>query len=139
PAVATEAVHAHLLMSGDPSEVLPISQARMSKLFSRIGELERLPDLGRFGFEAVGAQLIPSDEGAVLHVLYGDASNRKVSYFLLHDRNVAEVPLHLLHRDGVTMAYWQHQHSRYALAAPLTDDQITEIATFLDTPVDVFH
>lgn len=139
PAFANEAVQAHLLTSGDPSEVLPISQERMTKLFARIGELERLPDLRRFGFDAVGAQLIPTDEGAVLHVLYRDTTNRTVSYFLLHDRDVAEVPLHLLHRDGVTMAYWQHEHSRYALAAPLPDDQITDIATFLDMPGKIFR
>ncbi len=139
PAFANELVQAHILTSGDPSEVLPISQERMSKLFARIGELERLPDLRRFGFDAIGAQLMPSDEGAVLHVLYRDPANRTVSYFLLHDSDEAEIPLNVLHRDGITTAYWQHEHSRYALAAPISDDQIADIATFLDTPDNLFR
>jgi anti-sigma factor RsiW len=138
PGFTNEIVQAHLLTSSDLTEVLPISQARISKLFSRIGELEKLPDLRRFGFEAIGAELVPSDEGTVLHVLYRDAGNTTVSYFLLHDSEEAEVPRHLLHRDGVTMAYWQHDHSRYAVAAPMTDDRISKIVSFLDSAENRF-
>lgn len=133
PAFANEVVQAHLLTSGDVSEIPPISPERISKLFSRIGEAERLPDLRAFGFEPFGAQLLPSDEGTVLHVPYRDKNGVLVSYFLLHDEDDAEMPRHLLHRDGVTMIYWQHDHSRYALAAPLADEHISQIATFLDS------
>lgn len=133
PAFANEVVQAHLLTSGDISEIPPISPERMSKLFSRIGEVERLPDLRAFGFEPVGAQLLPSDEGTVLHVPYRDKNGVLVSYFLLHDDDDEEMPRHVLHRDGVTMVYWQHDHSRYALAAPLADEHISQIAAFLDS------
>jgi len=138
PAFANEVVQAHLLTSKDPSEVMPISEKRISKLFSRIGETERLPDLRRFGFEPIGAQLVPSDEGVILHVPYRDASGTTVSYFLVHDPNVAEIPRHILHRQGVTMAYWQHDHSRYAVAAPLSDEEISRIAAFLDSNSDSY-
>ncbi|MGH8129605.1 MAG: anti-sigma factor family protein [Steroidobacteraceae bacterium] len=134
PGFANEVVQAHLLTSSDLSEVLPISRERVSKLFTRIGEIERLPDLRRFGFEPVGAQLLPSDEGVVLHIPYRDAAGKTVSYFLLHDRDEAELPRHFLHRNGVTMIYWQHDHSRHAVAAALQDDEISRIATFLDSP-----
>lgn len=133
PPFANEVVQAHLLTSGDLSEIPPISPERVSKLFSRIGEVERLPDLRAFGFEPIGAQLLPSDEGAVLHVPYRDQQGVLVSYFLLHDDEDEEMPRHVLHRNGVTMVYWQHDHSRYALAAPLTDEHISRIAAFLDT------
>lgn len=133
PAFANEVVQAHLLTSGDVSEIPPISPERVSKLFSRIGEIEHVPDLSAFGFEPIGAQLLPSGEGAVLHVPYRDQSGVLVSYFLLHDDNDAELPRHMLHRNGVTMVYWQHHHSRYALAAPMPDDHISQIATFLDS------
>jgi anti-sigma factor RsiW len=134
PAFANEVVQAHLLTSTDISEIPPISPERISKLFSRIGEIERLPDLRAFGFEPVGAQLLPSDEGAVLHVPYRDEKGVLVSYFLLHDEDDDELPRHILHKNGITMVYWQHHHSRYALAAPLADEHISRIATFLDSP-----
>jgi len=133
PPFANEVVQAHLLTSGDVSEIPPISPERVSKLFSRIGEIERLPDLRGFGFEPIGAQLLPSDEGTVLHVPYRDQQGVLVSYFLLHDEDDEEMPRHILHKDGVTMVYWQHDHSRYALAAPLADDHLSRIATFLDS------
>ncbi|HZW59997.1 MAG TPA: hypothetical protein VFE85_06870, partial [Woeseiaceae bacterium] len=106
---------------------------RISKLYSRIGELERLPDLERFGYQPIGAQLLPSDEGAMLHIPYRNAKGMTVSYFLLHDNERAEIPRHVLHREGVTMVYWQHNHSRYAVAAPLEDRELSHIAAFLDS------
>lgn len=133
PAFASEIVQAHLLTTSDISEMPPISPERIARLFSRIGEIERLPDLRQFGFEPVGAQLMPSAEGAVLHVPYRDATGQLVSYFLLHDQDEEELPQHMLHKDGITMVYWQHEHSRYALAAPLMDEHISRIATFLDS------
>jgi anti-sigma factor RsiW len=133
PRFANEIVQAHLLSSSDPSEVLPISPERLSRLFSRIGEEQRVPDLREFGYEAVGAQLLPSDEGPVLHIPYRGNDGSMVSYFLFHDPLEDEVPRHVLQRAGVTMVYWQHDHSRYAVAAPLPDDELTRIAAFLDS------
>lgn len=134
PEYTSEMIQAHLLSSSDPTEVLPISQERISRLYSRIGELERLPDLERFGYRPIGAQLVPSDEGAMLHVPYRNDKGMTVSYFLLHDNEEAEIPRHILHRKGVTMVYWQHDHSRYAVAAPLEDRELSHIASFLDSP-----
>lgn len=133
PAFASEIVQAHLLTSSDFSEVGPISPERLSRLFSRIGEIENLPDLSRFGYEPFGAELLPSAEGVVLHVPYRDAGGRMLSYFLLHDREEDELPRHFLHREGVTMVYWQHDHSRYAIAAPIAVEDMSQIAGFLDT------
>lgn len=135
PGFTNEIVQAHILTSTDLEEVPPLSNERISRLFGRIGEMERLPDLRQFGFEPVGAQLMPSDEGAVLHIPYRDNTGKIVSYFLLHDRDEAEVSRHILHKEGVTMVYWQHDHSRYALAAALKDEEISRIASFLDANV----
>lgn len=132
PKFTEEAVQAHLLTSIDPSEVLPISNERLAKLFSRVGTGERLPDLRTFGFEPIGAELVPSDGELLLHVPYRDANGTTISYFLVYDHEVAEVPRHILHRDGVTLAYWQHDHERFAVAAPLSDAEISRIATYLD-------
>ena len=133
PEFTAEAVQAHLLTSDDPSEVMPLSQERLTKLFSRIGTGDRLPNLGSFGFEPIGAELVPSDDGLLLHVPYRDSQGMTISYFLIYDQDVAEVPRHILHRDGVTFAYWQHDHERYAVAAPLSDDEVSRIATYLDS------
>lgn len=133
PEFTREAVQAHLLMSVEPGEVLPISEERMTKLFARVGATERLPDLAPFGFEPIGAELVPSDDGILLHVPYRDRDGTTMSYFLVHDEDVAEVPRHILHRDGVTLAYWQHDNERYAVAAPLSDEEISRIAAYVDT------
>jgi len=139
PAFESEVVQAHLLTSSDISEVPPLSPQRVSKLFSRIGEIERLPDLRQFGFEPIGAQLMPSVAGVVLHVPYRDTNGQTVSYFLLHDDESEEMPRHVLHKNGVTMIYWQHDYSRYALAAPMAEDQVSKIASFLDSPAAMLH
>lgn len=132
PAYADELAQAHLMTTAAPEELLPISTERINRLFTRIGEPPRLPDLRPLGYEAVGAQLLPSDEGAVLHVYYRDDAGVNVSYFLIHTVEEDEVPVHVLHRKGVSMAYWQHDHSRYAIASTLTDDQIARIAKAID-------
>lgn len=132
PGFTEEAVQAHILTTVDPGEVLPISQERLARLFVRVGSNRRLPNLAAFGFEPIGAELVPSDEGILLHVPYRDQRGTTISYFLLHAREVAEVPRHILHRDGVTLAYWQHQNERYAVAAPLGDDEVARIVTYLD-------
>lgn len=132
PGFTDEVVQAHLFSSSDPTEVLPLSPERVSRLFARIGEMERLPDLRHLGFEPIGAQLLPSDEGMVLHVPYRNAKGMTVSYFLLHQLEEAEVAPHILHSNGITMVYWQHDYSRFALAAPLPDEQLTQIVDHLE-------
>jgi len=132
PPFTSEILQAHLLTADDPSDVLPFSPERVARLYSRIGEMERLPDLRRFGYEPVGAQLLPSDEGAVLHVPYRNAQGLTVSYFLLHDAEDEMIPRHILHRDGVTMIYWQDHYSRHAFAAPLEDEELSQLAGFLN-------
>lgn len=134
PHFVAGAVQAHLLSTADPSEVPPISPERLSRLFARIGEAERLPDLRQFGYEAVGMQLLPGEDGPFLHVPYRGADGSTMSYFLFHEDSPDEVPRHVLHRQGVTMVYWQHEQSRYAIAAPLPDETLASIAAFLDTP-----
>lgn len=134
PGFTDEVVQAHLLSSSDPTEVPPISPQRLSKLFARIGEMERLPDLRHFGFEPMGAQLLPSDEGVVLHIPYRADSGAVLSYFLLHRDSEAELTPHHLQRDGVTVVYWQHDFSRYAVAAPLPEEQMAQIASYIDSP-----
>jgi anti-sigma factor RsiW len=133
PPYTLELLQAHELTAGDPAEILPISKDRVSKLFSRIGERERIPDLRKFGLEPIGAQLMPSHEGLVLHVPYRDSTGAVVSYFLLHDQDQAELPRHILHKKGITMVYWQHDHSRYAITSSLTDEQLSSIAAFVDS------
>ena len=132
PNFTNEVVQAHLLSSSDPGEVIPLSPERISRLFARIGELERLPDLRQFGFEPVGAQLLPSDDGMVLHVPYRNANGTMVSYFLLHQLAANEVAPHTVHSHGVTMVYWQHAFSQFAIAAPLPDEQVSQIANHIE-------
>jgi anti-sigma factor RsiW len=100
--------------------------------------MERLPDLRQFGFEPIGAQLIPTDEGMVLHVPYRDASGTVISWFLLHDADEAEVRRQIMHRNGVSIVSWQHNHSRYVMAATLADEQLSQLAEFVDFTTDVF-
>lgn len=138
PSFTDDVVQAYMLTSSEPEEIMRLSPERVARLFSRIGEMEYLPDLSRYGYEPIGAQLLPSDEGAMLHVPYRGESGTVVSYFLLHDDTEAEVPQHILHRNGVTLAYWQHDHSRYAIAALLADEEISELTMYVETAPNLF-
>lgn len=136
PAHTDEIVQAHMLSTSVPEEIMSISPERMQSLFRRIDAIERLPDLRPIGFQPVGAQLLPSDAGLVLHVPYRDARGTTVSYFLLHAEQDEELPQHILHRNGVTLIYWQHHHSHYALAALMDDERIRRMASFIDAAPD---
>jgi anti-sigma factor RsiW len=138
PTYANEIIQAHMLTSTDPDEVMDISPERLQKLFSRIGEMEYLPDLGTFGYQPIGAQLVPSDAGTMLHVPYRGEDGTMISYFLLHDQSEAEIPRHIVHRNGVTLAYWQHDHSRYNVAGMLPDEQLAHIASYLESAIDLY-
>jgi len=138
PTYTNEVLQAHLLTSADPAEILPLSPERIKKLFSRIDEIERLPDLHSFGFQPIGAQLLPTEEGIVLHVPYRDASGTVISWFLLHDADEAEVRRQIMRRDGISLITWQHDHSRYLIAAALAEEQLTRVAEFVDTSTDLF-
>lgn len=139
PSFVDEAVQAYMLASSDPEETsMRLSPDRAARLFARIGEMEYLPDLSSYGYEPIGMQLLPSDAGAMLHVPYRSESGAVVSYFLLHDDAEAEVPRHILHKQGVTLAYWQHDHSRYALAALLEDEELSELTTYVETAPNLF-
>lgn len=138
PSYTNEVLQAHLLTTSDPAEILPMSPERTRKLFSRINEMERLPDLHKFGFEPIGAQLIPTDEGMVLHVPYRDASGAVISWFLLHDVEEAEKRRQILRREGISIVSWQHDHSRYVMAAALADEQLDQLAEFVDFATDKF-
>lgn len=138
PSFADEVVQAYMLTATDPDEVMPLSPERLGRLFARIGEMEYLPDLSRFGYEPIGAQLLPSDVGAMVHVPYRSADGTVVSYFLLHDEAEAEVPRHILHKNGVSLVYWQHEHSRYAVAALLEDDELDTLTAYAETAPNLF-
>lgn len=138
PSFADEVIQAYWLTTSEPEEVMQLSPERVGRLFARIGEMEYLPDLSRFGYEPVGAQLLPSDAGAMLHVPYRNTSGSVLSYFLLHDDVEAEVPQHLIHKDGVSLAYWQHEHSRYAIAALLEDEELNAVTTYAEFAPNLF-
>lgn len=134
PEYTDELVLAHALATTDPDEIMDMSPDRVHKLFGRIQEMEYVPDLRPLGYIPFGAQLIPSDDGMMLHIPYRHESDGTlVSYFLLHDAEEEELPTHFVHRQGVTVAYWQHDHSHYALAAPLPDMEMNRLASFLDS------
>lgn len=137
PSYADELVEAYRLSLEVPEEIMSISSERMHRLFQRLGEAERLPDLAALGFEPVGAQLLPSDAGPVLHVPYRNAQGTTISFFLMHTTEAREDPQHVLHRRGVTMVHWQHSHSNFALAAPLDDEEVQRIAARIDRALGV--
>lgn len=134
PPYTEEVLQAHLLSSTDPAEIPPISPQRLSRMFARIGELERLPDLRDFGYEPLGAQLLPSDEGIVLHVPYRAEDGNVLSYFLLHRDKPDEMEPHHIEQNGVHIVYWQHDQSRFALASLLPEERINQMVHHIDRP-----
>jgi anti-sigma factor RsiW len=132
PTYTDEVIQAHILASSSPLETAPLSSDAVARMFALIGEQARVPDLKALGLEPVAAKLVPSEEGPVLQVAYRNAAGALVSFFVLHDDRSDEVPRHVLHRNGITLIYWQHDHSRYAVAAPLSDEQIRQIANLVE-------
>jgi anti-sigma factor RsiW len=135
PSYTDEVIQAHILASSAPPETTPLSADAVARMFTLVGEQTRVPDLKTLGLEPFAAKLVPSEEGPVLQVAYRNAAGTLVSFFVLHDDHSDEVPRHVLHRNGITLIYWQHHHSRYAVAAPLADEQVELIANLVE-PTD---
>jgi anti-sigma factor RsiW len=133
PPYTDEVIQAHLLAATTMADGISISPERLAGMFARIGERDHVPDLRLLGLQPTAAQLIPSDEGVVLHITYRDAAGVVVSYFVLHDNeHDMEIPRHVLQRNGIALLYWQHDRSRYAVAAPLTLDRLEVIAELIE-------
>jgi anti-sigma factor RsiW len=132
PAYTDEVIQAHLIASSSALETVPMSPDAVARMFALIGEQVRVPDLKALGLEPVAAKLVASDEGPVLQVAYRNAAGAFVSFFVLHDDRSDEMPQHMLHRHGITLVYWQHDHSRYAVAAPLSDERVKQIANLVE-------
>jgi anti-sigma factor RsiW len=132
PTYTDEVIQAHILASSSPLDAAPLSTDAVVRMFALIGEQARVPDLKALGLEPIAAKLVPSEEGPVLQVAYRDAAGALVSFFVLHDDRSHEVPRHVLQRYGITLVYWQHEHSRYAVAAPLSDEQVRRIANLVE-------
>lgn len=129
PSYTDEVIQAHILASTGPLESAPISADAVARMFTLIGEQQqRIPDLRTVGLEPIAAKLVASEEGPVLQLAYRNAAGTIVSFFVLHDDRSDQIPRHFLHRNGVTLIYWQRDHSRYAIAAPLADEQVAIIA-----------
>jgi anti-sigma factor RsiW len=135
PTYTDEVIQAHILASSAPAETVSVSADAVARMFTLIGEQARVPDLKTLGLEPLSARLVRSDEGPVLQLAYRNAAGTLVSFFVLHDDHSDEVPRHVLHRNGITLIYWQHDFSRYAVAAPLADEQVELIANLID-PAD---
>lgn len=136
PRFTDEVIQAHMLATTTPLQATQISTDALTALFSRIDEEQRLPDLRSIGLEPVAAQLLPSERGAMLHIAYRNSAGTIISYFLLHEEEEAYTPRHILRRNGITMAYWQYERSRFALAGPLPGGQLERIAEHITPSAD---
>lgn len=129
PAYTDEAIHAHLLAATVPTQLVPLSAERIGDMFVRIGERQNVPDLSAFGLQPSSAQLVPTDDGFALQLTYSSSKGELFSYFVLHDASGEhEVAPHTVQRNGVTLVYWQHSHTQYAIAAP---DAAVELANIV--------
>lgn len=132
PGLAQEMVQAHMLALTMPSDAASVTPDRVADMFSRIGERPHVPDLDTMGLTPVAAQIFPSEDGLMLHVAYRDTEDQIVSLFVLHTERPDEMQRHMLNRDGVTLVYWQHEHSRYTLAGSVSDEELARIADLLE-------
>ena len=132
PAYTGEAIHAHLLAATVPLQLIPPSPEHVGDLFMRIGERQNVPDLSSLGLQPLSAQLVPTDEGFALQLTYRGKSGDLLSYFVLHDAQEDEIAPHSVQRNGITLVYWQHSHTRYAVAGPDRGDRLASIVRLIE-------
>jgi anti-sigma factor RsiW len=138
PAYTDEVIRAHMLAAMVPVELAPASPERIGDMFMRIGERQNVPDLGTLGLQPFAAQLVPTDEGFALQLTYRGTNGELVSYFVLHDDyGEEEIAPHAVQRDGITLVYWQHSHTRYAVAGPGAADRLTTIVRLIEPTTDI--
>ena len=133
PAYTDEAIHAHLLAATVPVQLTPPSPERIGDLFTRIGERQNVPDLSVLGLRPFAAQLVPTDEGFALQLTYRGDNGELLSYFVLHDTDGEdEIAPHAVERNGITLVYWQHSHTQYAVAGPDTGNRLANIVRVIE-------
>jgi anti-sigma factor RsiW len=133
PAYTDEAIHAYLLAATVPLQPMPPSPERIGDLFMRIGERQNVPDLSELGLRPWAAQLVPTDEGFAVQLTYRGDNGELLSYFVLHDAHGEdEIAPHAVRRNGVTLVYWQHSHTQYAVAGPDTGNRLASIVRLIE-------
>ncbi|CAG8863736.1 hypothetical protein PS627_00674 [Pseudomonas fluorescens] len=121
-----DAVQAHRLFADATALDLTASapaqlQAWLGRHFSQVGQL---PDLGRYGFEPVGARLLSNEQGPAALVVFQDRDGQRISLFLRSpSERYARMPSGQRTEGSLQARYWSHGAYNFALVSAAGDER----------------
>jgi anti-sigma factor RsiW len=135
---ARQASVAHAIYSPEvrhPVEVTAAEQAHLVQWLSRrLGRPLKLPDLSPQGYDLVGGRLLPGEQGARAQFMFQNSSGTRLTLYLgavaagASAAGSAETAFRFLQEGPVPGFYWVDQGFGYALAGPLSRQDLLRLA-----------
>lgn len=131
-AFAATAVRAHRVYVAEvrhPVEVKAEEEHLVRWLGKRVGADLRAPILADVGWRLMGGRLLPDQDSLyAAQFMYEDASGRRLTLYIRKETGTGNTAFRFFERDGYSAFYWIDQPLAYALAGPLSRDELMVLA-----------
>lgn len=135
---ARQAGLAHVVYSPEVRHPVEVSAAEQEHLLQwlskRVGKPLKVPNLGPLGYELMGGRLLPGEAGARAQFMFQNATGTRITLYLgavdkgASGADARETGFRFAAGAPVPSFYWIDQGFGYALAGPVSRDDLMKLA-----------
>lgn len=135
---ARQAGLAHVVYSPEVRHPVEVSAAEQEHLLQwlskRVGKPLKVPNLGPLGYELMGGRLLPGEAGARAQFMFQNAAGTRITLYLgavdkgASGADARETGFRFAAGAPVPSFYWIDQGFGYALAGPVSRDDLMKLA-----------
>lgn len=129
---AEEATQAHRFYTSEERFQVELGADNQEELNSwlskRVGRDVFGPDLSRAGYRLIGGRSLPTEVGAGAQYMYTTDNGKRITLFVGAPRSGANNSFSFTQKGDIATFYWVEGNLAYALAGPLSKEELLEIA-----------
>lgn len=129
---AEEATQAHRFYTAEERFQVELGADNQDELNSwlskRVGRDVFGPDLSRAGYRMIGGRSLPTEVGAGAQYMYTTDNGKRITLFVGAPRAGANNSFSFTQKGDLATFYWVEGNLAYALAGPLSREELLEIA-----------
>lgn len=123
---------AHVIYTAEPRRPVEVPASQEDDMIrwlsKRMNTAVRVPDLGSFGFQAMGGRLLPGAEGPACQIMYQHADGkRRLTIYLARDPGNVR-PVRFSDQDVVHVVFWSDGRLAFAVSAEVGNEELGRIA-----------
>jgi anti-sigma factor RsiW len=122
---------AHAIYTAEPRRAVEVPASQEDDMIrwlsKRMNAAVRVPDLGEYGFQAMGGRLLPGANGPACQIMYQNAAGKRLTIYLARDPGKVR-PVGFSDRDIVHVVFWSDGTLAFAVSAELDREQLGRIA-----------